>query len=263
MTSSQQASSPFPTLAGKVAIVTGASRGIGLHIALELARRGTKVAATYVSPSSEKAVEELISQIKGFGGSSDCIGIRADLHNPESAKVIVAETIAAFGPHIDILVNNAGIEVVKPTSGIQVSDFNQVYQVNVLAPILLVQHVKPHLRKPGRVINIGSVGARSGFKDLSLYCSSKAALEGLTRCWAAELGADGHSVNVINPGPVKSDMLNNIPEDIVAMQKATTPLQNRLGTFDDVAQIAAWLAGEESRWVTGQAISASGGWAMY
>jgi 3-oxoacyl-[acyl-carrier protein] reductase len=198
-----------------------------------------------------------------FGSPSGCIGIRADLRDPASAKAIVDQTTSAFGPHIDIVVNNAGVEVVKGLSDIEVADFNSVYQVNVLAPLLLVQQVKPHLRAPGRIINIGSVGARSGFKNLSLYCSSKAALEGLTRCWAAELGTEGHSVNVINPGPVQSDMLDNIPEEIVAMQKATTPLQNRLGTFDDVAQIAAWLASEESRWVTGQAISASGGWAMY
>ncbi|GJN66014.1 hypothetical protein PLICBS_000030 [Purpureocillium lilacinum] len=168
-----------------------------------------------------------------------------------------------FGPHIDIVVNNAGIEVVKLLSEIEVSDFNYVYYVNVLAPILLMRQVKPRLRRPGRIINIGFVGARSGFKDLSLYCSSKAALGGLTRCWAAELGSDGHSVNVVNPAPVQSNMLDNIPQDIISMQEATTPLQNRLRAFDDVAQIVAWLASEESRWVTGQAISASGGWAMY
>ncbi|GJN79963.1 hypothetical protein PLIIFM63780_003487 [Purpureocillium lilacinum] len=253
----------FPTLKGKVAIVTGASRGIGRSIALELAKQGVKVVATYVSPSSKDAMQDLVEQVKRMKGSSDCYGVRADLSDSSSAKTIVDETVAAFGPHIDIVVNNAGIEVVKPLSEIEVSDFNNVYNVNVLAPILLMRQVKPRLRRPGRIINIGSVGARSGFKDLSLYCSSKAALEGLTRCWAAELGSDGHSVNVVNPGPVQSDMLDNIPQDIISMQKATTPLQNRLGTFNDVAQIVAWLASEESRWVTGQAISASGGWAMY
>ncbi|KAJ6442501.1 gluconate 5-dehydrogenase [Purpureocillium lavendulum] len=253
----------FPTLEGKVAIVTGASRGIGRGIALELARRGAKVVATYVSPNSAKAVQGLIGEAKGFGSSSDCVGVCADLRNAASAQIIVDKAVAAFGPHIDILVNNAAVEVVKPLEELRPSDFNDVYNVNILGPILLMQQVKPRLRQPGRIINIGSVGARSGFKNLSLYCSSKAALEGLTRCWAAELGADGHSVNVVNPGPVQSDMLDKIPDDIVSMQKATTPMQNRLGTFDDVAQIVAWLASEESRWVTGQAISASGGWAMY
>lgn len=127
----------------------------------------------------------------------------------------------------------------------------------------MLQAVKPYLRKPGRIINIASVGARIGFKDLSLYCMSKAALEGLTRCWAVELGADGHTVNSVNPGPCESDLLDNIPKELTDLQKSLTPVENRTGTEDDVAQIVAWLASEESRWVTGQAYSASGGYAMY
>jgi 3-oxoacyl-[acyl-carrier protein] reductase len=85
----------------------------------------------------------------------------------------------------------------------------------------------------------------------------------MTRCWAAELGGEGHTVNAVNPGPVQSQLLENIPKEIVEMQKAQTPVQNRIGTVDDVAQVVAWLASEESRWVSGQVISASGGWAMY
>lgn len=223
----------------------------------------SQIAATYTSPSSKELIQKLTEDIKGFGEPSKCIGIQVDLRDPASASEIVRQTTAAFGPSIDILVNNAGCEIVKPISDITASDFDVVYHLNVLAPLLLLQAVRPHLRAPGRVINISSVGGRHGFKDLSLYCSSKAALEGMTRCWAAELGSEGHTVNAVNPGPVQSDMLDNIPKDIVAMQKAQTPIQNRLGTVDDVAQIVAWLASEESRWITGQAISASGGWAMY
>ena len=125
------------------------------------------------------------------------------------------------------------------------------------------QAVTPYLGRDGRIINIGSVGARCGFKELSLYCSSKAAVEGLTRVSAAELGPKGHTVNTVNPGPVQTDLLDKIPPDIVAMQKSQTPLENRLGRTDDIAQIVAFLAEEGSRWITGQTISASGGWAMY
>lgn len=121
----------------------------------------------------------------------------------------------------------------------------------------------PHLRAPGRIINISSVGARAGFKNLSVYCSSKAALEGLTRCWAAELGAQGHTVNCVSPGPVQTELMDNIPTETIEMQKATTPVQNRIGTVDDITQIVSWMASEGSRWVTGQVLSASGGWAMY
>ncbi len=123
--------------------------------------------------------------------------------------------------------------------------------------------VSKYLRSPERIINVSSVGARSGFKVLSLYCSSKAAVEGLTRCLAAELGPKGHTVNAIEPGQVQTDLLNGIPKEVVEMQKKMTPAGNRLGTTDDIAQIVGFLADESSRWVTGQAISASGGLLMY
>ena len=205
----------------------------------------------------------LVDQIHAFGNGSLAVKIQADLREPFSSKHIVDETIKAFGGSIDILVNNAGAEVVKPLSDVSVEDFSFVYDLNVRGPMLMTQAVLPHLRAPGRIINISSVGARYGFKELSLYCSSKSALEGLTRCWAAELGAAGHTVNAVNPGPVQTQLLDKIPKDYIAMQKAQTPVENRLGTVDDIAQIVAWLASEGSRWISGQVLSASGGWAMY
>ncbi|KAH6870897.1 hypothetical protein B0T10DRAFT_533707 [Thelonectria olida] len=238
----------LPTLAGKVAIVTGASRGIGAGIALELARRGaSKIAATYTSPSSEEAITCL-------GNGSSAIKIKADLRHPSAAKEIVEMTTQALGSHIDILVNNAGAELVKPLQDISTEDFAYIYDLNPCCP---------HLRAPGRIINISSVGARYGFKNLSVYCSSKTALEGLTRCWAAELGTARHTVNAVNPGPVQTQLMDNIPKEIIEMQKSQTPIENRLGTVDDIAQVVAWLASEESRWITGQVVSASGGFAMY
>lgn len=165
--------------------------------------------------------------------------------------------------NIDILVNNAGVEVIKALGTITPEDFAKVYDLNVRGVLFLTQAVLPYLPAGGRIINISSVGARCGFKELGIYCSSKAALEGFTRCWAAELGKNGTTVNAVNPGPVESDMLANIPKDIVNAQKAATPLENRVGTVEEIAMIVCWLAGEESKWVTGQTISASGGWAMY
>lgn len=185
------------------------------------------------------------------------------MRDPKSVVKVVEQTVAAFGDNIDILVNNAGAELVKGLQDLTLDDFDFVYHLNVRAPILLLQRVLPYLQTSGRIINIGSVAARQGFKNLSLYCSSKGAIESLTRCWAAELGAKGVTINTVNPGPVQSEMLGNIPKDLVEMQKKLTPIENRLGTFDDIAQIVAWLASEESRWVTGQAISASGGFDMY
>jgi 3-oxoacyl-[acyl-carrier protein] reductase len=221
------------------------------------------VVVTYSSPGSLKGVDELISQVKNLNNSTGAIGVRVDLREISAAQEIVDASLAEFGPNIDILVNNAGAELVKPLQDITASDFSYVYDLNVRAPMLLAQAVLPHLRAPGRIINVGSVGGRSGFKNLSVYCSSKAAIEGFTRCWASELGAQGHTVNCISPGPVQTEMMDNIPKNIIEMQRQATPVENRIGNVEDIAQIVSWLASPGSRWVTGQVLSASGGWAMY
>lgn len=218
---------------------------------------------TYTSPSSEKSVDELVKRVEQLQNGSAAAKVQADLRQVEAPKQIVQATRSAFGDHIDILVNNAGCTLVKCLGDISVDDFSYVYDLNVRAVLLMSKEVLPYLRTPGRIINVSSVGARLGLKELSLYCSSKAAVEGITRCFAAELGHQGHTVNAVNPGPVQTDVLDGIPEEIVEMQKKSTPIENRLGTTDDIAQIVGFLSEESSRWITGQAISASGGFSMY
>lgn len=208
-------------------------------------------------------MDELIEKIEELNNGSKAVKVQADLRQVQAPDNIVAATRQEFGKHIDILVNNAGCELVKSLDSVTPEDFSYVYDLNVRAVLLISKAILPYLRAPGRIINVSSVGARSGFKDLSIYCSSKAAVEGLTRCMAAELGPKGHTVNAINPGPVQTDLLNGIPKEIVEMQKTMTPAENRLGTTDDIAQIVGFLAEEGSRWITGQAISASGGFSMY
>ena len=123
---------------------------------------------------------------------------------------------------------------------------------------------KSEERPPGwRAKPFSSVGGRAGYEGFSLYCASKAALEGMTRVWAAELGPQGHTVNAVAPGPVQSDMLDKIPAELKDFQKVHTPMEHRFGTADDIAQIVAWLAEESSRWITGQTLSSTGGFAMY
>ncbi|ETS74412.1 hypothetical protein PFICI_14278 [Pestalotiopsis fici W106-1] len=252
-------------LDGKLALVTGASRGIGEGIAFELASRGASVVLAYASPSSEPKINNLKKRIESLPHRPVAYSVRADLGSVEGPGQIISELLqwTSNDLHLDILVNNAGLERVKSLAEIQIDDYDAVYNLNVRGIILLTQAVLPHLEANARIINLGSVGARAGFQSLSLYCSSKAALEGLTRCWAAELGGNGTTVNCVNPGPVQSEMLDNIPKEIVDMQKAQTPIQNRLGTIQEVANIVAGLAGKDGAWVTGQVISASGGWAMY
>ncbi|MCJ1266350.1 hypothetical protein MMC22_006233 [Lobaria immixta] len=261
------------SLSGRIAIVTGGSRGIGAGIALELARRGAKVAITFTSPSSESSTNDLIANIESLQNGSAAIGIRANLRNVESPAIIVKATLQAFSTNvpesnggssgIHILVNNAGCEFAKNLGEIKPEEFASVYDLNVRGTLLMTQAVLPHLRTPGRIINVSSVGSRTGIPGFSVYCSSKAAIEGLTRCWATELGPAGITVNAVNPGPTDTAMLANIPPAIVSEQKNQTPVQHRLGTVDDIAQIVAFLAEENSRWITGQAISATGGLAMY
>ncbi|KAB2576171.1 Dehydrogenase OXI1 [Lasiodiplodia theobromae] len=250
------------TLAGKVAIVTGASRGIGAAVALELANRGAKVALTFTSPSSENCTKEAVAKINGLGNGAAAVMIQADLRQLDAPNKIVTETTAAFGDDIDILVNNAGCELIKLLPHITPEDYAYCMDLNVRGALFMSQAVLPYLRKPARIINMSSVGARVGLTAGCVYLTSKAALEGFTRALAAELGPQGHTVNAIQPGPTNSDMMTKIPPEIVEQQKKTTPLEHRVGEPEDVALLTAMVAEPQSGWMTGQCISASGGWLM-
>lgn len=265
-------------LDGKIALITGASRGLGAGIALELACRGAsvryhswqgpvsstntvwQVVLAYASPSSEAKINAIVEKIQALPHKPAVHVVRADLSSVDGPKEVLASLLRWKGSdlHLDILVNNAGLERVKSLAEIQLEDYDAVFDLNVRGIILLTQAVLPYLNPAARIVNLSSVGSRAGFKNLSLYCSSKAALEGLTRCWAAELGGNGTTVNCVNPGPVQSEMLDSIPKEIVEMQKAQTPIQNRLGTVQEIADIVAGLAGKDGAWITGQVISASG-----
>ena len=188
--------------------------------------------------------------------------IQANLREVEAPDRVILETRKAFGDYIDILVNNAGCELVKLLKDTTDQDFSYVFDLNVRGSFLMAKAVIPHLRKPGRIINLSSVGGRSGFSHLWAYAASKAAIEAMTRVLATEIGGDGHTANAVGPGPVASDMLDNIPPELVEMQRKQTAVENRTGNAEDIALIVAWLASEDSRWVSGQTISASGGYQM-
>ncbi|GAB7360417.1 hypothetical protein MBLNU230_g8373t1 [Neophaeotheca triangularis] len=250
------------SLEGKVAIVTGASRGIGAGLALDLAQRGANVTLTYTNPNSQAPTEALVQKITSTTASK-AIAVQADLKLPTSPSKIIDATLLAFGPSIDILINNAAIISDAAIADISPAHFDEIFHTNVRAPLLMLQAVLPHLRRPGRIINISSVGARQGYPNVGMYAASKAALEGLTRNWAVELGRDGTTVNAVNPGPVQTEMLEKVDEATVRPQLLATPVQQRAGRVEEIAEVVGFLAGEGSSWVSGQCISASGGYAQY
>lgn len=146
------------TLFGKVAVVTGASRGIGASIALDLAKRGANITIVYTSARSGKPADELISEIHSMGNGAKAIKVQADLRQIEAPEKVVSATLSAFGNSIDILVNNAGVELVKPILEVSPEDFASVFDLNVRGAYLMTKAVIPHLRAPGRVINISCWG---------------------------------------------------------------------------------------------------------
>lgn len=184
----------------------------------------------FTSPNSKAGADNVASQIEQLNNGTKAIVVQVNLRDIDAPDRIVEATVQAFGPKIDILVNNAGVLFSKSLSETTAEDFAAIFDVNVRAPLLLTKAVAPYLRAPGRIINLSSVGARQGFESLAMYASSKAAIEGLTRGLAAELGHAGHTVNAVAPGPVESDMLDNVPEEIVDIQLKTTPVEHRHGT---------------------------------
>ncbi|CEL03921.1 hypothetical protein ASPCAL05058 [Aspergillus calidoustus] len=256
------------SLTGKIAIVTGASRGIGAGIAFELAKHGAKVALTYTTPGSKPGVEAVISRITALQNGSSASAIQADLRDPDAPRRIIAATLDAFPTKdnkLDIVINNAGVALCKPLTECSDEDISSIFDVNVTGTMRFTREVIPYLRSPGRIINISSIAARRGAAGFSIYSASKAALEGFTRSLAYELGVEGqgHTVNCVQPGPVESSMLrNDLPPDVVEYMRQGTAVGNRIGMPEDIARVVVFLAGEESGWVSGECISVSGGFHM-
>ncbi|MBC3983205.1 SDR family oxidoreductase [Streptomyces sp. AC563] len=245
-------------LKGKTALVTGGSRGIGREIAERLARDGARVAVHY--GSNDEAAKETVTAIEGAGGQA--FALRAELGVPGDAETLWS----AFDEQadgLDILVNNAGIvEAGKPIAAVTPESFDHVFAVNAKAPFFITQLGLPRLRDGGRIVNI-STGLTRGAAtpELISYSMTKGAIDVLTLTLAKELGPRGITVNAVAPGVVDTDMnaawLRGDAETWKAVA-AQSPF-NRVAKGDDVADIVAFLASSDSRWVTGQWIDATGG----
>ncbi|KAK7408273.1 hypothetical protein QQX98_009586 [Neonectria punicea] len=250
------------SIQGKTAIVTGAARGIGAGIVRALARQGANVVFTYVSESSEPAATELVNEARALGVRATCI--RVDMATLDAPSLLIAAAREQLGADtIDILVNNAGAGGSTMLEHVSVEEYERLMSINVRAVIFMTQAVLPHINRGGRIVNLSSILARGGFPTQTIYGASKAAVEGLTRVWATELGHKyGVTVNAVNSGPVDTDMYRAAgPVHLARMeeQNKKVPAAPRCGTESDVADIVVFLCEERSRWVTGDTICANGG----
>jgi 3-oxoacyl-[acyl-carrier protein] reductase len=241
------------TLAGKRALVTGASRGIGAEIAKALAAEGADVAITY-EKSAERAAE-VVGAIKAMGRRA--VAIQADSADVAAVQASVEKTVAELGG-LDILVNNAGILRLSELKDISLADIDALLNVNVRAPIVASKAALPHLGKGGRIISIGSYFAdRVPAPILGVYAASKSALIAFTKALARELGPREVTVNLVQPGSIDTDM-NPSHGPAAELLKQFMAL-GRYGTSDDIGNAVAFLASAKAKYVTGSTLTVDGG----
>ena len=244
-------------LSGKVAVVTGASTGIGASIAQHLAAEGAAVVVNYAS--SKEGAERVVAEITRADGRA--IAVQANVAREADIERLFAETLRAFG-RVDILVNNAGIYEFLPLENVTAEHFHKQFDLNVLGLILATREAVKHFGSAGgSVINISSVAATAALPQAAVYSATKAAVDAVTRSLATELGPRGIRVNSINPGMVETEGVHaaGIAESEFRKHvEAATPL-GRIGQPQDIAPVAVFFASDDARWITGQTINVSGG----
>ena len=243
-------------LTGKVAVVTGASKGIGAAIAKALAAQGASVVVNYAS--SKAGGEAVVDAITAAGGKA--IAVRGDVAKAADAQGLVDAAIKAYG-RLDILVNNAGVYEFSPLGDITEDHFHKTFNINVLGLLLTTQAAAKHFGEGASVINIGSIVTSLFPPDSAVYTASKGAVDAITGVLAVEFGPRKIRVNAINPGGVETEGTHAAGiagSDFEKAFIAQTPL-GRIGQPDDIADIAVFLASDDSRWLTGEKLLAGGG----
>ncbi|ONI78825.1 oxidoreductase [Actinosynnema sp. ALI-1.44] len=246
------------TAAGKVALITGGSRGIGAATAIRLAEDGADIAFTY-SQSADRAAE-VVDRIKAVGRRA--LAIQADSASSAAVRDAVSQTVAEFG-RLDILVNNAGIGVLAPIHELTLADVDRTLDINVKGAFVASQAAAEHMADGGRIITIGScVGPRVAGPGASLYSLSKTALVGLTKGLARDLGGRGITANLINPGPIDTEMNPAGAENPTADWQRGYVALGKYGETEDIAAAVSYLAGESGRYVSGAELAVDGGFAV-
>jgi len=241
------------SLTGKVAIVTGSSRGIGQAIAERLAQDGAIVVVNYLA-SAERA-RQVVVGITANGGKA--VAVQADMSQVTEARRLVIETVNQFG-RLDILVNNAGRFMPKPLAETTEEDFDQIIALNAKGPYFAMREAAHVLREGGRIVNISTDGTHLSFPGATAYLGSKGALEQYTKGLAQELAPHGITVNTVSPGFTETGMMT---EQFRQIGLQLSPLK-RLGVPKDIADVVAFVVSEEARWLTGQNIHTGGGIVM-
>lgn len=237
---------------GKTALVTGSSRGIGRAIAERLAANGAAVVINYTRNS--KQADETVSGIVARGGKA--IAVQADVSKSDEVRRLFDQAEKAFGP-LDIVVANAGVFLRKPLLESTEEDYDYLFNSNTKSVFLTLREAARRVREGGRIVAVSTGGTKMPFADASLYLGSKGAVEQFVRSLARELGPRFITVNVLSPGFTNTDMLPD-DEQIRTFGASLSPF-NRVGTSEEVAEVAAFLASEGAGWVTGQNLQAGGG----
>ena len=242
----------------KVAFITGATRGIGRAIALELAKEGYNIALNY--RTENEALETLKKEISELG--VECYPVQGDVSKAEDSERMTKEIIEHF-EQIDVLVNNAGITKDKLIQRMKEEEFTDVINVNLVGTFNITKNVIKYMTKKryGKIINLSSVVGISGNAGQSNYAASKAGIIGFTKSIAKELASRNITANAVAPGFIQTDMTNVLKDEIKEAIEGTIPLK-RLGTAEDVAKVVKFLASEESSYITGQVINVDGGMLM-
>lgn len=245
-------------LTGKVALVTGASRGIGQAVAVELAKAGADVIVNYIG--NEAVAQETVEKVEALGRKA--LKIKADVGNAEEVQAMVDEAHAAFG-HIDVLVNNAGITRDGLLIRMKDSDWDDVLNINLKGVYLVSKAVAKLMvkQRSGRIINMTSVSGVTGNVGQANYAAAKAGVIGFTKTCAKELAARGITVNAVAPGFIETAMTDVLPEKIKEGIAATVPL-GRMGQPEEIAGVVTFLASDFARYITGQVLNVDGGMVM-
>ncbi len=238
----------------KVALVTGASRGIGAEIALMLAKAGASVVVNYVQ--NQQAAEGVCKAIAKTGGKS--VAIQADVGNPADVRQLFDASIVHFG-NVDILVNNAGVLIFKKIAEFTDDEFDQILDINLKGIFYTLREAAGRLTDNGRIVNISSTVTRLMLPKYGPYAATKGAVEQLTRIFAREMGGRGITANTVSPGPVFTELFKAGKTEADIARMAAMSSLGRIGEVDDIAQIVLFLVSDEARWITGQDIGANGG----